>query len=98
MPPLAYHFELRERTSFDPVACTAVDTWWQVSDPEHPISQTLRCYTRADLALLVSGTGLPLGILTVGGLSFPPSPRPGLSELLRDHHEYLAILHRASPQ
>ncbi|MGI8417733.1 MAG: class I SAM-dependent methyltransferase [Nakamurella sp.] len=89
-----YRFDLRERTTFDPVTCTAVDTWWQTCDPEHPISQTLRCYTPADLALLLGGIGLQLTRLIVGELSFPPSPRPGLSELLRDHHEYLAILHR----
>lgn len=72
----------------------AVDTWWQVSDPDYPISQTLRCYTLADLALLWRGTGFQLGQLAVRELSFAPSARSGLSELLRDHHQYLAILHR----
>ena len=39
---------LRERTSFDPVTCTAADTWWDVAHPEETITQTLRCYTPAD--------------------------------------------------
>lgn len=88
-----YCYELRERTSFDPVACTAIDTWWQPSDPEHPISQTLRCYTPADLSLLLADTGLTLVEIAVGDRSFGPSPQPGMGELLHDHHEYLAVLH-----
>lgn len=59
-PAAGYHHELRERTTFDPVTCTATDTWWDTADPGRVLSQHLRCYTPADLALLLTGTGLAL--------------------------------------
>lgn len=87
-----YEHELCERTSFDPVTCTAIDTWWEASNPDERISQFLRCYTPADLSLLLAGTGLTLTTITVGEQSFPPSPHPGLTDLLHEHYEYLAVL------
>jgi SAM-dependent methyltransferase len=94
-PAAGYAYELHERTSFDPVGCTAIDTWWAAAAPERPISQSIRCYTPADLVLLLEGTGMVLTAIAVGGQVFPPSPRPGLAELLHDHHEYLAVLRHA---
>jgi SAM-dependent methyltransferase len=39
-PERGYEHELFERTVFDPVTCTAVDTWWEAGHPrllrEHP--------------------------------------------------------------
>jgi SAM-dependent methyltransferase len=90
-----YHHELRERIRFDPVTCTAIDTWWETDDPDHPISQHLRCYTPADLALLLEGTGLSQTGIVVGDDAVPLSPNPGLSGLLREEYQYLAVLHRA---
>jgi SAM-dependent methyltransferase len=87
-----YDYELGERTRFDPVTCTAIDTWWETANPDRKISQYLRCYTPADLALLLTGTGLSLTKIVVGDRVLPPSSHPGLVELLREHHEYLAIL------
>lgn len=87
-----YEYELYERTEFDPVTCTAIDTWWQASKPEEKISQYLRCYTPADLSLLLAETGLMLDAITVGEQSFAPSHNPTLASLLREHHEYLAVL------
>jgi SAM-dependent methyltransferase len=91
-PDRGYEYDLRQRISFDPVTCTAVDTWWQVSEPDRRISQTLRCYSPADLSLLLAGTGLILAELMVGDRTFAPTARPGLPELLQQHHEYLAVL------
>ncbi|WP_020667531.1 class I SAM-dependent methyltransferase [Amycolatopsis nigrescens] len=91
-PAAGYHHELGERTQFDPVTCTATDTWWETASPERRISQVLRCYTPADLALLLTGTGLVLTKIVVGEQVLPPEPRPGLGELLREQHEYLAVL------
>ncbi|MEE6259023.1 class I SAM-dependent methyltransferase [Plantactinospora sonchi] len=93
-PELGYHHELYERTSFDPVTCTAVDTWWSATDPTQRISQRLRCYTPADLSLLLTGTGLVLDRITVGDRTSAPTASPGLPELLREQHEYLAVLRR----
>jgi SAM-dependent methyltransferase len=91
-PARGYDHELFERTSFDPVTCTAVDTWWPASNPDQKISQALRCYTPADLSLLLAGTGLKLSKITVGDQTWPPAPRPSLRALLDEHHEYLAVL------
>jgi len=70
----------------DPVMCTATDTWWDAARPDEKISQRLRCYTPADLALLLSGTGLTFE---------RDSGEPG--DLLRTQDAYLAVL-RHEPQ
>lgn len=87
-----YHHDLHERTTFDPVTCTATDTWWDAGRPEDTVSQVLRCYSPADLSLLLAGTGLVLTEIAVGDRVFRPAPQPGMRELLADHHEYLAVL------
>jgi hypothetical protein len=74
------------------VTCTAVDTWWPAADPEQGVTQVLRCYTPADLSLLLAGTGLALTTIHVGEHAFAPGSRPGLRALLHEHHEYLAVL------
>lgn len=74
------------------MSCVAVDTWWEVSNPSERISQFLRCYTPADLALLLTGTGLALTAITVGERTFAPTPQPGLRELLHERYDYLAVL------
>jgi SAM-dependent methyltransferase len=85
-PALGYEHELFERTTFDPVTCTAIDTWWDAARPDEKISQRLRCYTPADLALLLSGTSLRLAAIAAGDQALSPAH-------LRTHHSYLAVLH-----
>lgn len=92
MPDLGYEYELFERTTFDPVTCTATDTWWDAAHPDEKITQWLRCYTPADLALLLTGTGLEISAITVGEQTFAPSGQPVESGLLHQHHSYLAVL------
>jgi SAM-dependent methyltransferase len=79
-PGTGYEHELFERTTFDAVTCTAVDTWWDAANPDDRISQVLRCYTPADLTLLLAGTGLRLTSVA------------DARDLLREDHEYLAVL------
>ncbi len=78
-PSRGYAYELHERTTFDPATCTATDTWWPAGRADEAISQTLRCYTPADLTLLLEGTGLVLA---------------GIGEERRGDAEYLAVLRR----
>jgi hypothetical protein len=59
-PADGYPCELDREFTFDQHTCTAVGTWWETARPEQRISQRLRCYTPADLALLLTGTGLRL--------------------------------------
>lgn len=55
------------RYEFDPHTCRMLDRWWLVNDPEHSVSQSLRCYSPADLRLLIEGTGLRLELVEPGG-------------------------------
>jgi SAM-dependent methyltransferase len=80
-PEEGYEYELFERTTFDPVTCTAYDTWWEAGHPDDRITQALRCYSPADLKLLLDGTGLRLAGLVGGDAG-----------LLQDSHEYQAVL------
>lgn len=80
------------------MSSTAIDTWWETSDPARPISQFLRCYSPADLALLLTGTGLSLTGIAVDDDLLAPSSHPRLDDLLRRDHEYLAVLHPDRPR
>ena len=92
-PDRGYRHELQQETSFDPVTATAVDTWWDTAEPERRITQRLRCYTPADLRLLLEGTGLALtGILAGGEPVDLAADHAGDAAWLRDRHEYLAVL------
>jgi SAM-dependent methyltransferase len=92
-PGAGYRHELQQRTAFDPVTSTAVDTWWDTAEPEHRISQRLRCYSPADLRLLLEGTGLELaGVLAGGEPVDLDADHAGDAAWLRVHHEYLAVL------
>lgn len=96
-PGRGYHHELMQRVAFDPVTSTAVDTWWDTSEPDRTISQRLRCYSPADLRLLLEGTGMTLDQLLAGGeIIDPAGDHAGHGALLRDHHEYLAVLRTGS--
>ncbi|MEV6635422.1 class I SAM-dependent methyltransferase [Actinoplanes sp. NPDC051470] len=59
-PGDGYPHELDRLFTFDQRACVATDTWWETARPDRRYSQRLRCYTPADLALLLTGTGLTL--------------------------------------
>lgn len=96
-PERGYRHELMQRIQFDPVSSTAVDTWWDTAEPRRRITQRLRCYSPADLGLLLEGTGLALdGILAGGKEVGLGEDNAGLVALLRQHHEYLAVLKPAS--
>ncbi len=80
-PARGYHFEVRQLTVFDPVTSTATDTWWQADRPDERISQVLRCYSPADLELLLEGTGLRLAAIDDRG-----------RDMRTQAYEYLAVL------
>jgi SAM-dependent methyltransferase len=51
------------RWDFDPEGCRMVGPMWRVEDESHVVTQTIRCYSPADLRLLLEGTGLSLQAL-----------------------------------
>ncbi len=53
------------RYGFDAEGCRMLDTWW--SDNIHEVTQSLRCYSPADLAMLTAETGLLLTSWEPGG-------------------------------
>ncbi|MEZ4706351.1 MAG: class I SAM-dependent methyltransferase [Caldilineaceae bacterium] len=55
------------RYSFDADGCRWEDTWWPQGQPEQAVRQSTRCYSPADLRLLLAGTGLHLHAVKPGG-------------------------------
>jgi len=49
-----------ERCHYDPVYSRWIDEWQPVGNPEAALAQSIRCYSPADLLLLLKGTGLAL--------------------------------------
>jgi SAM-dependent methyltransferase len=55
------------RYEFDAVGCRLVDHWWSSNNPTWTVAQSLRCYSPADLQLLLEGTGLVLDSIEENG-------------------------------
>ncbi|WP_051797228.1 class I SAM-dependent methyltransferase [Catenuloplanes japonicus] len=83
-PSRGYAHELHQEIHFDAATSTAHDTWWDAATPDEKITQVLRCYSPADLRLLLEGTGLRLDTVT--------SRAPGGLRLLTESYEYTAVL------
>lgn len=58
-----------ERSHFDPVYSRWIDEWEPVGDPDAALAQTVRCYSPADLCLLLEGTGLRLARVELDGVA-----------------------------
>ncbi len=59
--------EAERQYSFDADGCRWEDTWWPKGKPEESVKQSSRCYSPADLRLLLEGTGLQLKRVKPGG-------------------------------
>lgn len=55
------------RYNFDADGCRWLDTWWPIDQPEQAVQQSTRCYSPADLRLLLESTGLQLQHVKPGG-------------------------------
>lgn len=56
------------RYEFDATNCRMLDTWWHVDTPDERVTQSLRCYSPADLKLLLRDTGLSfVDVIETGG-------------------------------
>jgi SAM-dependent methyltransferase len=65
---------MTERSYFDGVLARWIDQWEPVDDPEAARWQSIRCYTPADLLLLLEGTGLKMKEAEFCGEAFDPQP------------------------
>lgn len=83
------------RYGFDADGCRMLDIWWPAGDEARAVTQSLRCYSPADLRLLLEGTGLELAGLEPGGAvdyeEFRWEPRVELARAM----QYTAGLVRA---
>ena len=59
--------EIERVYEFEPFACRMLDTWWVASNPTEKITQSLRCYSPADLELLLPTKQLQLELIETGG-------------------------------
>ncbi len=59
--------QAERRYNFDADGCRWLDTWWPIDQPEQQVQQSLRCYSPADLRLLVESTGLQVQNIKPGG-------------------------------
>ncbi len=58
---------VKRRYTFDARQCRMLDTWWLPGDPDSAVTQSLRCYSPADLQLLLDAAGLRIQNVTPGG-------------------------------
>ena len=59
--------QAERRYNFDADGCRWLDTWWPIDHPEQAVQQSTRCYSPADLRLLIEPTGLQLQHVKPGG-------------------------------
>jgi len=58
---------ISRRYEFDANGCRMLDTWWLNDQAENQITQSLRCYSPADLTLLMKNIELDLVHCEPGG-------------------------------
>lgn len=94
--------EMFERCHFDPRHSRWIDEWVPVEHPSEARAQSIRCYSPADLILLLEGTGLALREIEMAGeplgIGEPGNEqRITLSPALLEAWSYLAVLSAAPP-
>jgi len=82
-----------ERCHFDPVYSRWIDEWQPSAEAESALAQSVRCYSPADLLLLLEGTGLALQRAEVEGQAIDfGGQKIALSALPLEAWGYLAQL------
>jgi SAM-dependent methyltransferase len=95
-PERGYQHNVSERIDFDPINNRFIDTWWETEKPEEKFSQSIRCYSPADLSLLLEGIDVKLDRIEIDGEEI------NLNATYNSHHpiwkknEYLVILSKTS--
>ena len=85
-----------KRTDFDPVGCRFVEQWTAADDPTgRTDTQSIRCYSPADVLLLLEGTGLTINHAEIKGTVFlAGETTAALRPAFEEHWEYLVRLVR----
>jgi SAM-dependent methyltransferase len=98
LPGVPGSVEMFERCHFDARHCRWIDEWVPVAAPEQALAQSIRCYSPADLALLLEGTGLAIDRLEAAGqtLAADDGEAITLSAPLVEAWSYLAVLAHAA--
>jgi len=92
-PELGYPYSVTEHTDYDPVTARFIDTWHR-DDTHAEITQSQRCYSPADLALLVEPTRLELLTIELDGKPLNTDGTVEDNRRLLTRHEYQALLRR----
>lgn len=71
LPGVPGSVKMINRYYFDPENSRWIDEWQPVDHPENTLAQTLRCYSPADLLLLLEGTDLEVLRLEADGTEIP---------------------------
>lgn len=66
--------DMTERSYYDAILGRWIDEWEPVGDSAGARRQSVRCYTPADLLLLLEGTGLRIVHAEFAGQAFDPAP------------------------
>ena len=82
------------RYDFDAENCRMLDRWWAKESENEAVTQSLRCYSPADLKLLLQGTGLSLQRVIPGGAVDYERGEYIKNVPLGQAMQYLAILKR----
>jgi SAM-dependent methyltransferase len=97
LPGVPGSVEMFERCHFDARHCRWIDEWVPVAAPEKALAQSIRCYSPADLTLLLEGTGLMVDHLELDGAPLPTDADSiTLSPALLQAWSYLAVLRAAA--
>ena len=92
LPGVPGSVEMIERCHFDPVHSRWTDEWQPVAEPGAALAQTIRCYSPADLLLLLEGTGLALERIEVDDCEVAFDDRVSNSGPLLEAWQYVVKL------
>ncbi len=74
---------------FDPILCRFLGEWLPRGGKRQTISESVRCYSPADLLLLLEGTGLVVDRFEICGELFAPDRETGtVHAFLRTNRSY----------